>query len=94
MTSLLDTLEGRGLVERHPHPRDRRKVLIHLTDEARSIVDQMLPAVHGASREAFAPLSEDDREQLITLLTVARARVADLAHQPPAPTEPRRRPQR
>ena len=57
MTSLLDTLEGRGLVERHPHPSDRRKVLIHLTAEA-------------------------------------RARVADLAHQPPAPTEPRRRPQR
>src|ERR1039458_292930 len=30
MTSLVDTLERRGLVERHPHPTDRRKVLMHL----------------------------------------------------------------
>ena len=36
MTSLVDTLERRGLVERHPHPTDRRKVLIHLTAERRS----------------------------------------------------------
>ena len=49
MTSLLDTLERRGLIERHRHPDDRRKVLIHLTDEARAIVDQMLPAVHAAA---------------------------------------------
>ena len=27
MTSLVDTLERRGLAERHPHPTDRRKVL-------------------------------------------------------------------
>ncbi len=38
MTSLVDTLERRGLVERHPHPTDRRKVLIHLTPEAPQIV--------------------------------------------------------
>jgi DNA-binding MarR family transcriptional regulator len=34
MTSLLDTLERRGLVERHPHPSDRRKILVHLPDTA------------------------------------------------------------
>ncbi|MDA8043920.1 MAG: MarR family transcriptional regulator [Actinomycetota bacterium] len=46
MTSLLDTLETRGLVERQPHPTDRRKVLIQQTDQAREIVDRMLPAAH------------------------------------------------
>ena len=30
-TSVLDTLEKRGLVERRPHPTDRRKLLIDLT---------------------------------------------------------------
>ena len=92
MTSLLDTLERRGLIERHPHPVDRRKVLIHLTDEARAIVDRMLPAVHAASTEAFAHLSEPDREQLIDTLTVARTQLADLAIRPPATPKPRRRP--
>ena len=94
MTSLLDTLERRGLVERRPHPVDRRKVLIHLTDEARAIVDRMLPAVHAASTEAFAHLSEADREQLIDMLTVARTQLADLASQPPGAPKPRRRPRR
>lgn len=92
MTSLLDTLERRGLVERRPHPSDRRRVLIHLTDEARAIVDQMLPAVHGTSRDALAPLSEDERQQLITLLTTMRACLADLADRPPVTPKSRRRP--
>jgi DNA-binding MarR family transcriptional regulator len=65
MTSLLDTLEGRGLIERHPHPTDRRKVLIQVTDEACEIVDRMLPTVHAAATEALADLTESDREQLI-----------------------------
>ncbi len=91
MTSLLDTLERRGLVDRHPHATDRRKVLISLTDEAREIVDQMLPVVHAAATEALADLAEADREQLITSLTTIRARLDVLASQPPSTPKPRRR---
>ena len=56
MTSLLDTLERRGLIERHPHPSYRRKVLIQLTNKAQAIVDQMLPVVHGIHRSVRAPV--------------------------------------
>jgi DNA-binding MarR family transcriptional regulator len=91
MTSLLDTLERRGLVERLPHPTDRRKVLIHLTNEAREIVDQMLPVVHSAATEAFADLPEPDREQLIQLLTMVRTRLDALASETPTNPKPRRR---
>ena len=45
VTSLLDTLEKRGLVVRQPDPADRRKLLVSITDEARAIVDQFLPEV-------------------------------------------------
>ena len=92
MTSLLDTLERRGLVERHPHPDDRRKVLISLTDDARDIVDQMLPAVHAASTEAIAPVGEADRVQLIEVLTAIRVQLAEMAGRPPGTPEPRRKP--
>lgn len=68
MTSLLDTLERRGLVERHPHPSDRRKILVHLTDEARRIVDETLPVQHAVIRAAVEDVSEVDREKLITTL--------------------------
>ena len=91
MTSLLDTLERRGLVERRPHATDRRKVLISLTNEAQEIVDRMLPAVHGAATEALADLAEPDREQLITSLTTIRARLDLLANLPPSTPKPRRR---
>ncbi len=91
MTSLLDTLERRGLVERHRHPSDRRKVLIQLTDEAHEIVDRMLPAVHAAATEALADLTERDREQLIAWLTTVRTRLDGLASQPPLAPKPRRK---
>src|SRR3954453_18233272 len=42
MTSLLDTIERRGLAVRLPHPTDRRKIQVAITDDGRRIVDQML----------------------------------------------------
>ena len=94
ITSLLDTLERRGLVERHPHPVDRRKILISLTDDARVIVDQMLPTVHAATTAVFAYLSEAQREQFIDMLTVVRTQLAAVASSPPSTPKPRRRPNR
>ena len=88
-TSLLDTLARRGRVERTAPPGDRRKTLIHLTDEARDIVDRMLPAVHAAATDAVAELSEQEREQLIQSLTCIRRRVAYLVEQ--EPSEPKAR---
>ena len=92
MTSLVDTLERRGLVERHPHPTDRRKVLIHLTADAQRIVDQQLPAIHAVIAQAISTLAEDDREHLLTSLTTIRARVSQIASQPLPPAKARRRP--
>jgi hypothetical protein len=65
--------------------------LIHLTDEARDIVDRMLPAVHAAATDAVAGLSEQEREQLIQSLTCIRQQVADLAEQEPSVPKARRK---
>lgn len=94
MTSILDTLERRGLVERGPHPTDRRKVLIHLTLDAQVIVDRMLPVVHLAAGEAFADLSETERESLITWLTKVRSRLEIMAGEAPRQPLKRRKSQR
>jgi DNA-binding MarR family transcriptional regulator len=90
MTSLVDTLERRGLVERHPHPTDRRKVLIYLTADAQRIADQQLPALHAVLAQAISTLAEDDREHLLTSLTTIRARVSQIASQPLPPANARR----
>src|ERR1700722_12626568 len=92
MTSLLDTLERRGLVERHRHPRDRRKILVHLTDDARRIVDQTLPVQTAVIAAAVEGVSEAGREQLITTLSTIFARIEILAERPlPAPKARRKR---
>jgi DNA-binding MarR family transcriptional regulator len=78
MTSLLDTLERRGLICRIPHPSDRRKLLIDITDEARCILDRMLPQVHGTERDAFAEFSDAECETLVGLLERVQARLQAL----------------
>ena len=37
LTSMLDRMETSGLIRREPSPRDRRALLIQLTDKARSL---------------------------------------------------------
>jgi DNA-binding MarR family transcriptional regulator len=91
MTSLLDTLERRGLVERHPHPSDRRKILVHVTDEARRIVEQTLPVQHAVITAAVEEVSQADREQLIATLATIWARLQYLAERPLLVPETRRK---
>jgi DNA-binding MarR family transcriptional regulator len=90
MTSLLDTLERRGLVRRVPHPSDRRKLLIDITDDARHLLDRMMPRVHGASRDAFNVLSDTECLTLVGLLERVQERLAVLAQRPVTDGEERR----
>jgi MarR family transcriptional regulator, 2-MHQ and catechol-resistance regulon repressor len=92
VTSLLDTLERRGLVERHPNPTDRRKILVYVTDEARRIVNEALPVQHAVITAAVGDVSNADREQLITTLATIWARLEIMAEQPlPVPKARRKR---
>jgi DNA-binding MarR family transcriptional regulator len=91
MTSLLDTLERRGLVERRRHPTDRRKILLHLTVEGQGTVDQYLPAIHGAITRAMTQLTEPERHQLLVSLGNVRAGIAGVANQGPRAVKARRK---
>lgn len=85
MTSLLDNLEKRGLVRRLPHPNDRRKLLIDLTPEAQTIVDEFLPAFHARERDVVAAaLTTSEQRTLLRLLAKLQQAGAD-AHSAPAP---------
>jgi DNA-binding MarR family transcriptional regulator len=91
ITSLLDTLERRGFVRRDPHPDDRRKLLVNITDEARKLVDLMLAQVHATSMDVMAGISEADREQVIQTLAKIRANAEAMAARPVPPATIRRR---
>jgi hypothetical protein len=55
-----------------------------------ALANPSLPIVHAASTEAFADLSERDRERLIDMLSVVRGRLAEVATLRPASPKPRR----
>jgi DNA-binding MarR family transcriptional regulator len=52
-TILLDRLSAAGLVERRPHPTDRRSLTIHLTQDLgeRYVADPLTEALHRAARD-------------------------------------------
>lgn len=78
VTSLLDTLERRGLVERRPDPTDRRRLLIVITQDGKAIVDQFLPEVVALQTAALATLTEAQRRQLLELLATVGANLTTL----------------
>jgi DNA-binding MarR family transcriptional regulator len=72
VTSLLDTLERRGLVARRPDLADRRRVLVELTAAGRTHVDRVLPEMVALQTAVLAEMSEPQRKQLLALLDVVR----------------------
>jgi DNA-binding MarR family transcriptional regulator len=64
MVAMLDTLEGKGLVSRHPDADDRRRNVVELTDAGRDILQRAVKASDDAERVLLAPLSPQAAQQL------------------------------
>jgi MarR family 2-MHQ and catechol resistance regulon transcriptional repressor len=67
MTTVVDNLERRGLVERRRDGSDRRIVTVHLTEEGEALVREVFPRVVGALVGAFSGLTAGDQNQLAAL---------------------------
>jgi DNA-binding MarR family transcriptional regulator len=85
MVSTIDELEAQGLVERRPHPSDRRAHALHITDPGRETLARGRRIARQAQEDLLAPLNEEEREQLRSLLlrlAVANSGAGkpDLAH--------------
>ncbi len=68
MVALLDTLQGKGLVSRHPDASDRRRNVVELTDAGRKTLRQAIEASDDAERALLAPLTPQAARQLRTAL--------------------------
>ncbi|MFJ5829638.1 MarR family winged helix-turn-helix transcriptional regulator [Streptomyces sp. NPDC093089] len=67
ITGIVDRLEARGLVERHPDPDDRRVKLAVPTAEGRDTARRLRDSL-GFAREPLGELSETERTLLRDLL--------------------------
>ena len=60
-TEVTDTLEARGLVERHRLPHDRRAAAVELTPTGRQLVERLFPAHASRVSETFGTLDEGEK---------------------------------
>lgn len=79
VSMVLDQLAARELVERRPHPHDRRRRLVHITDSGRETA-RVLGAHIAALEERImeAALSPAERRQLAVVARNLRRAVAGM----------------
>ncbi len=70
LTTVIDALEEAGLVRREIDPRNRRAILLRLTERGAAVRDDLRDARRRAAEDLFAPLSAADRKTLAGLLTL------------------------
>lgn len=75
VTRILDRLESRKLLIRRRDPDDRRSQRLHLTPEGEATVRRLVPLVRAFAAEAYADLTEDDKDSLRRLLTRIEVRL-------------------
>jgi MarR family transcriptional regulator, 2-MHQ and catechol-resistance regulon repressor len=76
ITSLLDTLQRRGLAERRPDPADRRRLLITITPAAQDLVRRFVPEIVALQASVMRDIREEDRRQFAAVLTRIREAIA------------------
>jgi DNA-binding MarR family transcriptional regulator len=74
---IIDKLQARGLIERHPDPSDRRAWLLHLPPAAHPKLTQLRGLGDVTRGEALAGVSEADTERLLRTLQALKANLAD-----------------
>jgi DNA-binding MarR family transcriptional regulator len=68
MTNRVDRLERLGNVRRRPDDRDRRIILVELTERGRELIDEVFPALVDEQERFLGSLSPKDRRMLDSLL--------------------------
>ena len=67
-TGVVDALESRGLVQRHPDPGDRRATLVEVTGHGAGVLEAIRAARGTEAERVFGRLSPQDRADLARIL--------------------------
>ncbi len=68
MQGVIKRLLARGLIDRKPDAGDRRRVVLSLTGDGRSLIAAAMPDGHAISDETLAGLDEAERRSFLALL--------------------------
>lgn len=79
ITRLIDGLVRDELVERRPHPGDRRMLLVFLTSQGKQLLEGMLPDHFCRTTALFDNLSEQEKATFVSLLNKLQSGSAAMA---------------
>jgi DNA-binding MarR family transcriptional regulator len=85
MAALLARMERDGVVERTPHPTDKRSSRFDLVAAARKRVPQARRALAQTAEQALTGLKPGERDALLGLLRRVAANLGDVPDRFPAP---------
>jgi DNA-binding MarR family transcriptional regulator len=68
ITQILNTLEARGLIERHMDTTDRRVIVVNLTEQGEQVTEQADEAFSTTMKGLIGYLGEQQSNQLADLL--------------------------
>jgi MarR family transcriptional regulator, transcriptional regulator for hemolysin len=75
LVRLVDRLCAQGLVERRPHPRDRRANRLYLTDRGRTTLVRLTPLAKEIGTELLESIGEGEIAEFLQKLLVIRANI-------------------
>lgn len=79
LSEILAKIEAAGLIERTRDPRDRRALTVRLTEAGTQEAERAFEAHKAFRDQAFSNLTDDEQDELITLLEKIRNRWEELA---------------
>lgn len=78
LSSALDRLESRGLIERRQDPDDRRAKLVRLTTEGEAVLKQIQPIGAGLRADASKGIEPADWQRFLDTLKQVRANLTEV----------------
>jgi MarR family transcriptional regulator, transcriptional regulator for hemolysin len=82
LSRIVGKLEMLGLIERRPHPTDRRTWLLHLVEAARPKLERIRELGDATHGEALAGVSDDDGQRLLQILEAMKANLTKACEAP------------
>jgi MarR family transcriptional regulator for hemolysin len=76
---LIDRLCHQNLVERRPHPSDRRANRLYLTEKGRAVLVRMIPTGNAIVADVFGAFDEHDIALLLVNLLRVKGNIRDAA---------------
>lgn len=73
----ISKLTDRGYINQEANPRDGRRVTLQLSEEGRTLFDELVPQVLDVEQLLLADLSPDERTQLSELMRKVRLAAED-----------------